>query len=575
MKQINRVLAILIIATLVFIGSCATDRKAVTVAEPIKKYDAAAFDYIYVEALKQKLLGSGGDALKYLEQCIKLNPQSDASYYQMAQIVLASGDLTNGKKYAIKAYTIDDKNIWYIMMLSGIYYQEGNIDSAIFVYEKAVQYYPEKINFQVTLADLYSERKEYEKAIRIFEILEEKYGINETTTYAYIQVLMEAERYDDARKKNEELIREYPSGIKYYAMLAEIYRKKGDGGKAREVYQKLMEENPKNGQIQLSLCDFLINEKKYEDLFMMLNPVILNMEIAREDKISLFAKLIGAKDLKKEDIDKILISLMIFETSYSNDDIVPLLRPEFLDNIERDKEAAARLEEIVATRPDNYFAWEKLLLLYLQMQDFNKLMIKGEECASRFNRSFLAKLLYANGAIENGKYEIALDELRKAQILAGDNSKNIVQVLTMRADVYYRMKNYDKSFETFEEAIGIDSEDLTILNNYAYYLAEQNTKLKEAEIMAQKVIEQEIDNATFLDTYAWVLYKRGKSRDAAKIMESIITNDSNLSAEYYEHYGFILKSMKKCDKAIEYWSIAFKIDSTKNGLKGEIENCRR
>ena len=55
------------------------------------------------KALKQKLLGNIGDALKYLEQCIKINPESDAAYYQMAQIVIANGDIKNGKKFAIKA----------------------------------------------------------------------------------------------------------------------------------------------------------------------------------------------------------------------------------------------------------------------------------------------------------------------------------------------------------------------------------------------------------------------------------------------------------------------------------------
>ena len=47
--------------------------------------------------------------LKYLEQCIKINPESDAAYYQMAQIVVNNGDIKNAKKYALKAISIDDK----------------------------------------------------------------------------------------------------------------------------------------------------------------------------------------------------------------------------------------------------------------------------------------------------------------------------------------------------------------------------------------------------------------------------------------------------------------------------------
>ena len=56
----------------------------------------------------------------------------------------------------------------------------------------------------------------------------------------------------------------------------------------------------------------------------------------------------------------------------------------------------------------------------------------------------------------------------------------------MRADVYYRMKDYLKAFETFKTALKADNSDLTVINNYAYYLAEQNTNLKEAEEMAKE-----------------------------------------------------------------------------------------
>ena len=102
----------------------------------------------------------------------------------------------------------------------------------------------------------------------------------------------------------------------------------------------------------------------------------------------------------------------------------------------------------------------------------------------------------------------------------------------MRADAYYRMKDYQKAFETFEIALKTDNDDLTVMNNYAYYLAEQNTNLKEAEMLAKKVIEKEKGNTTFLDTYGWVLYKRGKLQEAAKVMESIIE-----SGEKPDAYG--------------------------------------
>ena len=539
-----------------------------------KGYDSAAFEYVYVEAIKQKLMGNSGEALKYFEQCAKLNPASDAVYYQMAQIVLSGGDLKNGKKFAKKAIELDPDNLWYIMMLSGLYYQEKNLDSAIIYYEHAVRKYPEKENLIITLGNLYSENRNYDKAGEIFKRLDEKYGINETSTLANIRNLMKASEFEEALALVQELLKDYPDEILYNGLLAELYREKGENTKAMEVYNRLMERNPDNPETQLSLCDFLINEKKYDELLQLINTIILNENVEREDKISLFAKIIETEDLVLTKGNEIALSLMVLEAAYSNDGIVELLRPELLTKMNRLSDAAERLEEIISRRPENYFAWEKLLLVYLEAKDYKNLEKRGAECALKFNRSFVAKMLYAAGATENKNYQVALEEVRKAEILAGNNEDMILQVLSTRADIYYKMGEFGKAFEIFEEAVENKKSDLTLLNNYAYYLAEQNLKLKEAEKMAIQVIETEKNNPTFLDTYAWVLYKRGKERDAEKIMESVISKSEKGDAEFFEHMGYIKKKRKNCGDAVKNWNKAIEMDSTKTELLKEIEKCQ-
>jgi tetratricopeptide (TPR) repeat protein len=549
------------------ISPAETDKKGDT------KFDIAAFNYIYVEGIKQKLLGNGGDALKCFEQSIRINPESDASYYQIAQILSINGDNVNAKRYLKRAIDIDGKNKWYLMMIGGFYYQEKNLDSAIYYYEKAVKNMPDEEELQMTLGNLFSENKNYGAAIEIFDAFDKKYGVNENSTVSSVRTLISAGKFDEALTKADMLIKEYPDEVLYNGLLAEIYTGKGENEKARKVYDGLLERNPDDPQIQLSICDFLINEKNYSELFLLLNNVTLNGNVKREDKISLFAKLMELPDLVQKNEDDLIIALMVLEANYKNDDIVPMLRPELLIKMDKLDEASQRLEELIKENPENYYAWEKLLLVYNQQKDYKNLMLRGEECATKFNRSFLAKILYANGALEMKNFTVALEELRKAEILAGDNKEFITQVLTMRADVYYRMKDYIKAFETFEKALKNNNEDLTVINNYAYYLAEQNTNLKEAELMAKKVIEKEKGNSTYLDTYAWVLFKRGKVKEAAKIMEQIISSGEKPNAEWYEHYGFMMKKQHNCGKAAESWNMAIKLDSTKSSLLEEIKNC--
>jgi len=570
--QKTKILTFILVVALAVV-SCS--KKIIPGLKGGREYDLAAFNYLYVDAIRMKLLGNMGEALKYFEQCLILNPQSDAAYYQMAQIVLGNGDLANGKKYIKKACDLQPENLWYNMLLASIYHQQNNLDSAIICYERTLKAYPEKENLQVSLAKLYSQNRNYEKARNILNKLDDKYGANESTTLSLVDNLLAEGKFSEAGDKVRELISRDRDNIVFNGYLAAIYRHEGKPEKAREVYNQLIERNPDNPAIQLSLCEFLLSEKNYDELFDLLNVVLKNNNIAKEEKVSLVAELIENKEIRKDHGDKMLLAVMVLEDDYRQDDMISLLRPELLQNMGKNPEAAARLEEIIVRNPANYYAWEKLLLVYYDMRDFKKLQNSGEECSTRFNRSVIAKMLYATGAMENENYTIALEELRKAGILAGDSKELKLQVLTMKADIYYRMKNYTEAFKSYDEALKMDNTDLTVMNNYAYFLAEQDLRLKEAEQMAKIVIEREKDNYTYLDTYAWVLYKRGKTREAAKIMERIINTEEGNDAEYFEHYGYILSKLGKCREAEKNWEKALALDKEKTQLRKEIENCRK
>ncbi len=563
------------IIILVFSGCSRKLTPAVAIAGRKVSYDTATFDYIYTEGLKQKLLGNPSEALGMFEQCLKINPESDAVNFQIAQVALQGGDIKNGKKYAEKAVELNERNVWYLTLLGNIYVRQNNLDSAALYYEKAVKYFPAKENLKINLGNIYTEKGSYRKANEIYSYLEQKYGESNDLGLYIVRNLVNEGEYKAAEEKVNKLIEDYPEELIYNGLLAEIYRKEGRKEKAAEVYQKLIEDEPDNPQTLFSLIDFLRTENEYEEFFGLLNNVILNENISREDKLSLFTDIVGDDTLIKYHGRELEMTLLIFESRYSGDDIISLLRPELYLKQGKQNEAVERLNELIKEKPGNYYAWEKLLLTYSDIGDYDNLFIKGKECATRFNMSYLAKILYASAAMEKKENDIALEELRKAKILAGNQNELIVQVLTMEADVYYRKKNFQKAFETFSEALKMNPDDLIVLNNYAYYLAEQDMNLKQAEEMAKFVIDREKENTTYLDTYAWILYKRGKKKEAARIMESIILNNKEEDPEWLEHYGYILQSLGKCKQAVIYWEKALEMDPGKEALKKEIKNCTR
>jgi tetratricopeptide (TPR) repeat protein len=574
MKKIYIIIGIITWITLVA-GCTKKSAPATSLPKSIKSTDTVAYDYVYIEAIKQKLLGNIGDALTYLEQCIEMDPQNDAAYYQMAQISMQRGDLENGKQYGLKAVKLDDKNFWYLTMMANIYYQEKTYDSSIYYYEEAIRDFPEKESVKLALADVFSQKGDFRKADDIYKSLEIKYGLNENISLLYIKNLINAKNYKRAEEKVLQLLKTSPDEIVYNGLLAEIYHNMGENNKAFDIYKKLMGKDPSNPQTLLSLTGFLVTEKNYDDLLTILNNVVRSDEIRKENKIALLANLMDNQDLLNAKASEFELILKIFEDLNKEDPVIVLLRPDLYEKTGQNDKAIERLEEIIKENSNNYYAWEKLLLLYSDMQDYDKLLIRGEECATKFNMSFLAKVLYASAAIEKGKYDIAGEELAKAKILAGDQKQMQIQVMSMEADLYYREKEYDKCYEKFREALKIDPQDIIVLNNYAYYLAEQDRDLKNAEKMAAYVIEKEKDNSIYLDTYAWVLYKRGKVKEAVRIMEDIISKGEKDDAEWYEHLGYMMKALRKCEQAIEYWKRAMELDSTKSGLEEEIKNCKK
>src|SRR5690606_23507656 len=125
-------------------------------------------------------------------------------------------------------------------------------------------------------------------------------------------------------------------------------------------------------------------------------------------------------------------------------------------------------------------------------------------------------------------------------------------------DLYHKLEMADVSDVAYEEAIKLDSTNVTAMNNYAYYLAERNEKLDLAEELSRQSNELEPGSGTFQDTYAWVLFKQQNYREALKWMEKAVKNSSP-SAVLYEHYGDILFKSGNSKEAIKQWERALTV----------------
>jgi len=539
----------------------------------VKENDDRKYEYYLMEALRQKYVGLLSESAKIFEKCIELDKNRAVAYYELAQIYANNGIPQKALKYARTAAEIDAGNYWYQISAASFYMQYSGRDSAIIYFKRALKNNPESIEVKRVIAGLYSEFEEREKADSLFLILDEAGALDDQMFIIMISSLMEMKQTEEAAKRTISIIERNPSDMRYRVLLAEIYNDGGMTEKSDSIYQSIIGSNPDGIEEKMLMMGNLVKRKDYYEINRLLSDIVNNDDIIKERKVNIIRDLFNDSVYINSDACEIEKNLIVLESKFRDDGEILALRPFLYESQKRNEDAIKRYEEIIKVEAANYYFKERLLILYAEENRYENLYSLSSAYATENNKSLLGKFYYAISAMELGKYDIAERELNKALILAGNDDQLRFQVLSFLSDLKYRAGNFDMAFKFLDEALTINPDDVQVLNNYAYYLAESNKDLMKALKMAEKVMATNGDNSTYVDTYAWVLYKLGRYEEAYEKMKMIFSEDDESDPELLEHMGFILKELSKCDEAVGFWRRAIKMDSLKIHLTKEIEKC--
>ncbi len=564
---------IYLLLTLVFLTGCTHEAVKTTEVTGQSPKSGTRYDYLLAEAMRQKYVGDLGEAAGLFEKCIEIDDSRAVPFFELAQIYAALGSENRSLEYASRAAHIEPGNYWYQLACGSLYTQYNQKDSALVYFTRALKADSNALEVNTILAGLYAEKGEAEKADSLFRLLDEEGALNDEMFLIMITGLIDNGKMEEAERRTEKLIQQQPSETRYKALLADIYFENGKKEKSDSIYREIIEKEPDNIETQLLYLLNLVYKKEYSGISGFLNTVFESDLVERERKISVAGRLLQDTAFIKDNTESMGESLIILEGKYPQDEEILSLRASMYETAGKTDEAIARYEEIVKGIKPAFYSSEKLVLLYAEKKEYEKLYSFAAVYSAENNRSILGKVYYAIAAMELKQYEVADAELKKALILAGNNDELKVQVLSMIGDLKYRMKDFENAYKSYEEALALSPHEVLILNNYAYFLAEGNKDLPKALKMAEEVMKTDGDNDTYIDTYAWVLHKLGKKKKAYKEMMRIFEKENERDPEVLEHMGFILKSLGKCSEAVGYWEEALKKDNSKTYLQKEIETC--
>jgi len=514
------------------------------------------FEYIFVEALKQKMFGNAQKAIQLLSSCLEIDPNSSAAMFELANIHAVNNDFTSASLLLEKAISLNPDNKWYKLLLAQIYQQTNKFSEAADIYSGLLNKEPENLEYIYMKAALLASAQRYDEAISAYNQMEKETGINEQISVAKQQIFVQSGEVDKAFEEINRLIENNPEESKYYGLLADLYQSQGDKENALKNYQKILELDPESGFVHFSLANYYLEDDNLEKSFQETKLGFASESVDIQTKLQLYWMLTSNPQQSKLTTSQQEELIEILLENHPDDAMVHTVYAEILIKENKLKEARTELLKALEIDSNDYPVWERTLLIDNDLQDWDGLYKHTKKVMELFPNQTQGYFFNAIACVQLEKFEETIEVSDEGLDYVIENPQLKANFLMLKGEAVYKLNNKTEAFKIFDEAVKIDPENYLTLNNYAYYLSVDGTNLDKAERMSGKVVERFPDNPTYLDTHAWVLFKKGEYTLAKFYMESAINKEGEENATLLEHFGDILFKVGKEKEAVEYWEKA-------------------
>ncbi len=522
-------------------------------------------------ALKAKSLENFEEALKQFQKCIKLNDKQAVPLYESALINKNQGNFELAVEQIKIATTLEENNRWYRIAYAEILFSNQDFKNAATQYKKLLLDEPGNEELYYMLADTYIYDNDFIKAIGVYDDLEENKGISKMISMQKHKLYMELQKKKNAINELVNLLEKFPNDIEALEILSEVYLLNDEKDKAFEIFKKLAIIAPENGRIHLTLADYYReqgdNVQSFEELKLAFKSTKLGVDVKVRILVSYF-QLLAVNDIMKEQAYNLANLLIIAHPT----EVKPhAVYADILYTDNRFEEAKEQYLIVLEKDKTKSQVWSQVLFIQAEQNDFEGMLKTSDEALTYFSTDPL--FYYFNGVSNKWfkHYPEAISTLEMGIEFVIDNEMLLLEFYSSLADSYHATMQHELSDEYYEKALTIDSNNVLILNNYAYYLSVRKIKLDRAKEMSLRCNEIEINNGTYQDTYAWILYEMKEYEKAKEWMEKALINGGDKSAVVVEHYGDILYKLGNVDKAISQWKKAKELGVAGKFLNQKIE----
>jgi len=527
---------------------------------------------IFIDATNAKLKGDIPKAISLYESCLSKNAQHAPSMYELSQLYFDTNDFTTAARYAENASEIEPGNKWYKLLLVEIYGKAGKKKELLETCEKLVKQDPQSVDYLYELSNAYLMNNDGNNAIKTYDKIEALLGVTEEISLQKQRVYLIQKKYDKAAEEIEKLIIEFPEEeTRYLSMLAEMYMQAGETDEAAVYYQKILEKDPENPYIHITMADYYRQKGDIKRSFEEMKLGFANPALDIDTKIRVLLTYFTVSEIYNENKSDVFELAQILVKTHPENPKAHSMYGDFLLDDKKYTEARTEFRTVIAIDSSRYAVWESLLNAEIQLADYEALDDESSRAIELFPLLPVPYLFKGVALLEKKHYDAAITNFTTGVKLVSGNNILVVQFYTYLGDAYNRMKEYRLSDENYEKALKLDPENSYVLNNYAYYLSLRNENLEKAETMSAKSVKLDPGNAANMDTYGWVLYKMERYTEAAEWVQKAVDATSSADPDVLEHLGDIYYKLGDKDKALLYWQNALKQGSGTEFLERKVK----
>ncbi len=537
----------------------ATAQASLASLPAISHNDSLRFKIYYFEAIKQQSSGNFDAAYDLLRHCLDINPNAAEAYFMLS---FYDGILKNDSAALAdvkKASELSPTNSSYLERLGAGYFSMGNLAEATKAYEKLAENSPERSDVLDILAQLYGRQKDYDRMLDVLQRMETLEGANEDLTLAKMRVYSLQGKKQEEFNELKSMAAKYPNDMNYRVMMGNWLLQNGKADEAYRQYTEVLQAEPENTNARMSMIDYFRTTQQPQRADSLQEAMLVSTKTPMDSKIVLIRQAVAESEQQGGDSSKVLnLFRKILVQPQETSDMAELYAAYMtLKKMPQDSISKA-LETVLAISPDNAGARLQLIQAEWGEQDFDRVAELSRQ-AIDYNPDEMAFYYFLGLAyVQKDDDDNALDALRRgvSQINNQSNKELVSDFYAIMGDILHDKGLDEEAYAAYDSCLQWKDDNLGCLNNYAYYLSEENRELAKAEQMSYRTVQAEPDNATFLDTYAWILFKRKKYAEAMQYINMAVDNDTAKSAVIIEHAGDIHAVNGDTDGAVKFWQQA-------------------